>query len=167
MSPPGISFISVSERAFEKTKSSDLPKYYFNLEFYEKFRVKNQTPWTPAITIFYGLKKGIENILEIGLDKNFNNHKEMANYTRERIKKMQLQILPDNPSNALTVMKMPENINSTTVIRELKEKSGILFANGQGELKGKIIRIGHMGNYNIAKLDKALNSLKSVLKQQR
>lgn len=167
MSPPGISFISVSERAFEKTKSSDLPKYYFNLEFYEKFRVKNQTPWTPAITIFYGLKKGIENILEIGLDKNFNNHKEMANYARERIKKMQLQILPDNPSNALTVMKMSENINSTTVIKELKEKSGILFANGQGELKGKIIRIGHMGNYNIAKLDKALNSLKSVLKQQR
>jgi aspartate aminotransferase-like enzyme len=167
MSPPGISFISVSDRAFKKAGHSDLPRYYFNLEIYEKFRVKNQTPWTPAITIFYGLKKGIENILDTGLDKNFDNHKKMAHYVRERIKKMQLEILPENPSNALTAMKMPKNIDSTAVIKELKEKSGILFANGQGTLKGKIIRIGHMGNYSIVKLDRALNPLESVLNQQR
>jgi aspartate aminotransferase-like enzyme len=91
----------------------------------------------------------------------------MAHYVRERIKKMQVEILPENPSNALTAMKMPKNIDSTAIIKELKEKSGILFANGQGTLKGKIIRIGHMGNYSIVKLDRALNPLESVLNQQR
>lgn len=167
MSPPGLSFISINERAFEKTKKSNLPRYYFNLKIYENFMSKNQTPFTPAITIFYGFKKSIDNILKIGLEKNFTHHKELANYVRDRIRKMGPTILPEKPSNALTVMKMPENISSTAVIKDLKEKYGILFADGQGELKGKIIRIGHMGNYNVAKLGRALDALENVLDQRR
>lgn len=90
----------------------------------------------------------------------------MAHYVRERIRKMELQILPDNPSNALTVIRMPENISSTGIIQELKTKHGILFADGQAELKGKIIRIGHMGNYDITKLGGALDALENVLNQR-
>lgn len=167
MSPPGVSFISLSERAFEKTKKSDLPKYYFNLAIYEKFRIKNQTPWTPAINTFYGLRKGIDAIARLGIEKNFEHHAEMAHYVRERIRKMDLHTLADEPSNALTVVKMPQNISSTEVIKEIKEKHGVLFADGQSELKGKIIRIGHMGNYDVAKLGRALDALESVLNQWR
>ena len=167
MSPPGVSFISVSERALQKIEKSDLPKYYFRLAIYEKFREKHQTPWTPAITILYGLKKGTDMIFTMGLEENFEHHRKMAHYVREEVKKMGLEILAEFPSNALTVVKMPTNVSSTELIQEVKTKHGILFADGQSELKGKIIRIGHMGNYTIDKLGRALGALKSILNQRR
>lgn len=167
MSPPGVSFISVSERASGKIERSNLPKYYFKLAIYEKFRIKHQTPWTPAITILYGLKKGLDMILKMGIERNFEHHREMAHYVREEVKKMDLKILAEHPSNALTVVKMPDNVNSSAVIQEIKTKHGILFADGQSELKGKIIRIGHMGNYNIDTLGRALEALRDVLNQRR
>ncbi len=166
-SPPGVSFISVNERASRRIEKSDLPKYYFKLALYEKFRIKHQTPWTPAITILYGLRKGLDRILEMGLEKNFEHHQDMADYVRKEMKKMDLENLAEHPSNALTVVKMPDGVNSSAVIQEVKTKHGILFADGQSELKGKIIRIGHMGNYNIEKLGRALEALKDVLDQRR
>lgn len=166
MAPPGISFIAVSKRAFEKIEKSDLSKYYFHLPMYRNFIVKHQTPFTPAVTVLYGLRKGLDIILKKGLNENFNHHKMTAEHVRKRIKEMGYEILPDFPSNALTVVKMHSKIDSTTVIKEIKEKHHILFANGQQDLKGKIIRIGHMGNYDTKKLDKALDALQEVLKQR-
>ncbi|MEO0094717.1 MAG: alanine--glyoxylate aminotransferase family protein [candidate division WOR-3 bacterium] len=163
MAPPGIAFVGLSPRAFEKIKNSDTPRYYFNFSLYEKFLEKGQTPWTPAITILYGLKKGLEKITKIGIEENFLRHKKMADYVRERIKKMGYELFSESPSNGLTVVKMPEGMDSTEIIKECKEKYGILFANGQGEMKGKILRIGHMGNYNIRKLSRALDILEMVM----
>lgn len=166
MSPPGISFIAVSKRAQERIEKSDLLKYYFNLNSYEKFYQKGQTPFTPAITILYGLKKGLEKIMKIGIEENLARHKRVAQYVRNRIMEMGYELLPENPSNALTVIKMPPEMDSTEIIREIKEEYGILFANGQGELKGKILRIGHMGNYNIKKLSHVLEVLNKKLKRR-
>lgn len=164
MAPPGISFVSISPRAHDKIKRSDLPKYYFHIDAYEKFLEKGQTPWTPAITIMYGLQKGLNKIIREGVKPMFKRHARIADYVRKRVKKMGLEIFPERPSNALTVMKMPPNINSTDIIREIKEKHLILFANGQGEMRGKILRIGHMGNYTIAKVSKAVDILERVFK---
>ena len=166
MSPPGISFLSVSDRAFEKMQKSDLAGYYFDINIYEKFRIKNQTPWTPAINVFFALQIGLENILKKGVEETFDHHKKLAEYVRERIKSMDFELLPENPSNALTVIKM-QGDSSTEIIKELKEKHGILFADGQAELKGHIIRIGHMGNYNVSKVSRALNALETTLRQRR
>jgi aspartate aminotransferase-like enzyme len=166
MSPPGISFISINDRGFEKIKTTDLPGYYFDLNIYEKFRVRNQTPWTPAINVFYGLRIGLDNILKKGVKETFKHHEKMAEYVRERIKDMGLEILPENPSNALTVIKIL-NDSSTEIINEIKEKHGILFADGQADLKGSIIRIGHMGNYDVSKLSGALDALEMTLHQRR
>lgn len=166
MAPPGISFISVSKRALEKVKKSDLSKYYFHLPMYEKFMVRHETPFTPAITILYGMKKGLDTILKIGVNENFDHYKTTAQYVRKRTAEMGCKILPEFPSNALTVMIMPNGTNSTSVIKELKEKHHILFADGQQNLKGRIIRIGHMGIYDRKKLDKALDALQEVLAHQ-
>jgi aspartate aminotransferase-like enzyme len=166
MAPPGISFVSLSKRAFQRTEYSDLPKYYFNMSTYEKFRAKNQTPFTPAITILCGLKKGLDMILEQGVDENHARHAEMAKYVRQRVRAMGFEIFPEHPSNALTVLKMPQNVVSTPIIQRIKEEHGILFANGQANLRGTIIRIGHMGNYTIEKLAKALDILESVAGKQ-
>ncbi len=163
MAPPGIAFVSLSQRALERTKRSDLPKYYFNMSIYENFRTKNQTPFTPAITILCGLNKGLDMILEKGIDENYKKHAELAEYVRQRVRDMGFKIFPDSPSNALTVIKMPKDMVSTPIIKKIKEEHGILFANGQANLRGTIIRIGHMGNYTIEKLARALDILGSVV----
>lgn len=165
MSPPGAAFLSISDRAFEKTRVSDLPKYYFSLLLYEKFLEKGQTPWTPAITVLYGVKKGLSLIVKHGVAKNFQKHREMARYVRQRLVGMGLAIFPEHPSNALSVGRMPEGLDSTGIIKKIKEKYGILFANGQAEMKGKILRVGHMGNYSVPKLGRALDILERVLKK--
>ncbi len=165
MSPPGVSFIAINERAFEKTQKSDLPTYYFNLAICEKFRTKHQTPWTPAINVLYGLNKGITTILQTGLEQNYARHEDVAAYVRERVTNMGLETLARRPSNALTVVKMPRHLTSTDIIKELKEKHGVLFADGQGELSGKIIRIGHMGDYTKEKMRPALDALEHIIKR--
>jgi aspartate aminotransferase-like enzyme len=163
MAPPGIAFVSLSQRAAERIEHSDLPKYYFNMNIYEKFRNKNQTPFTPAITVVCGLHKGLDMIVENGIEENFKRHAGLAQYVRERVSAMGFELFAESPSNALTVIKMPKNTDSTPIIREIKEKHGILFANGQAHLRGTIIRVGHMGNYTIEKLGRALDILESVL----
>jgi len=167
MAPPGIAFLSLSKRALGRANDSDLPKYYFNIKTYEKFRAKNQTPFTPAITTLCGLNKGLNMIMETGLQQNFEKHKAIAEYVRKRVRSFGFELMPDNPSNALTVLKMPPGKDSTRIITEMKEKHGILFANGQADLRGTIIRIGHMGNYTIEKLKKALDILESVAGKER
>jgi aspartate aminotransferase-like enzyme len=165
MTPPGIAFVSLSSRALRRINDSDLPKYYFNMKTYEKFRSRNQTPFTPAITIISGLKKGLAMILEKGVEANFERHQEMAEYVRDRVRGMGFELMPEYPSNALTVLKMPPDQDSTPVIKVVKDEFGVLFANGQGDLKGKIIRIGHMGNYTIEKLCRALDGLQAVVER--
>ncbi len=163
MAPPGIAFVSFSQNAHLKMKNSDLPKYYFDFSLYEKFLEKGQTPFTPAITILYGLKKGLQKLISIGVEENFTRQKKMAEYVRNRFVKNGYELFSENPSNGLTVIRMPAGIDSTDIIKECKEKYGILFANGQGEMKGKILRVGHMGNYNIKKLSHALDIFDKVM----
>lgn len=167
MSPPGVAFLSVNDRAFLKMQQCDLPRYYFDLQIYDRFLNKQQTPWTPAITILYALRAGIDVILKRGLEQNFQLHRDIAQYVRGRIGKMALELFSENPSNALTVIKMPAGIISTDIIQEVKEKHGILFANGQGEMRGHILRIGHMGNYSVEKMKGALDALEVVLNRRR
>ncbi|MBN2621681.1 alanine--glyoxylate aminotransferase family protein [candidate division WOR-3 bacterium] len=167
MAPAGISFLSMSERASALMQTSDLPKYYFNLAIYDKFLVKHQTPWTPAVNIIYALKKGLDTILNTGLSEHLIHHEKIAHHVRTRVMAMGLSLLPEHPSNALTVIRMPSGVESTGIIQEIRDRYGILFANGQAELRGTILRIGHMGNYTIPKLDKALDILEKVLRQQR
>jgi len=167
MAPPGIAFISLSERAFEKCRMSDLPRYYFDLRKYEKFMEKGQTPWTPAITVLYGLQAGLARIISEGIEHNFNRHKKIARFVRGRIQDMGFEIFPETPSSALSVMKMPANMDSTPIIGDIKENHYILFSNGQAEMKGKILRIGHMGNYTIAKMKNVLNILEKTISKWR
>ncbi len=167
MAPPGVSFLSVNERAYKRVMQSELPKYYFNLKMYDDFSRRGQTPFTPAICTLFGLNKGIDIILKRGVRENIKYHTEIAEYARNCVKEMGLDILPLRPSNALTVIRMQNNIDSSDVILKVKNRYRILLANGQKDLKGKIIRIGHMGNSDKKKLKRAFDALSEVLKDWR
>lgn len=160
-SPPGLSFLACNEDAWTIIKASRSPRYYFDLLLYERFCQHNQTPWTPAISLFYALYQSLKSINQKGINYFWENHRMIAEYCRNEIKKMGLEIFPKNPSNGLTVIKLPENVDGTKIVDYIKKKHRLLFSNGQAELRGKIIRIGHMGYIKKTMINQALKAFKS------
>ena len=157
--PPGLAFISLSERAWELAGRMRGTRYYFDLKAYRKYAAKGQTPWTPAISLFYALNAGLKLAVGKGANRSWSAHGKMAQRVRTRLKGLGLEMLPRYPSAALTVYKMPEGVDGTKII-ELCKKDGFLFANGQADLRGKIVRIGHMGPVKPTMMDKALASFR-------
>ncbi len=158
--PPGLSFLACNEDAWTIIKEPRSPRYYFDLLLYERFCQQNQTPWTPAVSLFYGLYKTLKSINQKGIKHFWKNHRIIAEYCRKEIKKMGLEIFAKYPSNGLTVIKLPENVDGTKIVDYIKKKYRLLFSNGQAELRGKIIRIGHMGHIKKTMINQALKAFR-------
>ncbi len=153
--PPGLSFISVNGRAWELVEKSRRTRFYFDLRSCRKYLAKGQTPWTPAISLFYVLDMVLKRINSAGVKRYWAEHKRMAGYVRERVGRLGLGFFPQRPSNALTVINMPPGVDGVELALACK-KDKFLFANGQGDLRGKIVRIGHMGPVKQADMARAL-----------
>ena len=155
--PPGLAFIAASPRAWELIDKGRRTRFYFDLKAYRRFAEKGQTPWTPAISLFYGLDLALRKMG--GITGSWKRHKAMANHVRSYVKRLGLELFPQQPSNALTVIKMPEGVDGAQVVTGCK-KDGFLFGNGQAEMRGKIVRIGHMGPVKKSGMDQALACFK-------
>lgn len=166
--PPGLAFIAVNDRAWEVAEKCRAPRLYFDLRQYRRwFQEKGQTPWTPAISIFYALNRALGQMLEAGIDEVWARHKRVAEYLRKRVAEEELQLLPENPSNALTVIKMPEGVDGSVIVRTVLERERLLLANGQADLHRKIVRIGHMGSISKTEVGRAFDAFLKALNEQR
>jgi len=165
MIPPGLSFAGVSKKAWNMIKESNLPKYYFDFRKYEKLIDKSDSPWTPAITLMLGLEKALSMITEEGVDNFIARHKNDAEFVRKYIKDLGLGLFSKAPSNAVTAVNVPKDVDSSKLIKTLKSQ-GVTFAGGQAHLKGKIFRIAHMGGITRKDLESALFTLKEVLTKE-
>ncbi|OFV68090.1 MAG: class V aminotransferase [Candidatus Syntrophoarchaeum caldarius] len=146
--PPGLSMISVSERAMDRMVES--PPLYMDLKAYKKSADKGQTPYTPALPLFYALDEAINIVMEEGVDARIRRHTHLASMVRDAVKEWGLELFPrlndvSRYSNTVTAIKMPEGI-SADELRSRAKKMGVVIAGGQERLKGKIFRIGTMGN---------------------
>jgi serine---pyruvate transaminase len=148
MIPPGLAFIAVSERAWKLIEKSNLPRYYFDLKAAKKTLDKNDTPWTPAVTLFIGLDHALKMIKEEGIENIWTRHDKLARAIREGCKALGLKLFSSSPSNALTAVYVPEGVEFKKFNSVLKQKFGITVAGGQGHVKGKIFRISHLGYYD-------------------
>lgn len=165
MLPPGLAFASVSEKAWEFVKKSNLPKYYFDYAKEQKNLLKNQTAYTPAISLIVGLKEAVNIIKEIGLKTLFARYEQMADATRKAVLGMGLSLFaPDSPSGSITAIQSPPDIDGQAVVKQLRETHGITIAGGQSELKGKIFRIAHMGYVDRYDIIMTLAALEMTLK---
>jgi aspartate aminotransferase-like enzyme len=164
MLPPGLSFCSVSKKAWDMVKGSKLPKYYYDFKKYKKSKESDDTPFTPAITLTIGLKKALEGIKSAGIDNILKECETMAHTIRGAAEDMGLRIFSKSPSNAVTALSMPEGKDSSSLVKAMKER-GIVVANGQAHLKGKIIRIAHMGGIRKDDLTNTITALKEALKE--
>jgi serine---pyruvate transaminase len=145
MLPPGLSFISFSEKAWKMAEKSDLPKYYLDLKKCHKKIEDCDFPYTMAVTLVIALKKAVDMIKEQTIERVWDEHSKRAEATRQAFKKLRFRLLSKNPSDALTAIVLPEGVDSEKLVKLMRSKYGISIAGGQEKLKGKIIRISHLG----------------------
>jgi serine---pyruvate transaminase len=164
---PGLSFISVSPKAWALVEKSTSPRYYFDLRAYKKSIPTKETPYTPAITLITALHEALRMIREDGLDTVFARAKRLATACRAGVKALGLEFYPDEACmcNVLTSVKVPPNIDGAKIVTTMRKQYGISIAGGQGKLKGKIIRIAHMGYIDQFDLLVGLAGLELVLSQ--
>ncbi len=165
MLPPGLSFLSISEKTGKKIESSKLPGYYFDLKKYHKSLAQFDFPFTPAVSLILGLKKSLSLIREEGLENVLKRHQILAEATRAAVQAIGLELLAEKPANALTAVKVPEGIDGNELTKMLKEKYGINFAGGQAQLKGKIFRIAHLGYFDKLDIILAISALEMALSE--
>jgi len=167
MLPPGLAFVTLSDKALSFVEKSDIPKYYFNFKKELKKLVKdNETNFTPAVSLIMGLREALNMIKEDGLEKVFKRHARLADATRAAAKALGLELYaPDSPSNAVTAINAPAGIDGQKIVKILRDKHNITIAGGQSEAKGKIFRIAHMGYLDAYDIIMVVSALEMTLKE--
>lgn len=146
MLPPGLAFLSVSERAWKRADQSNLPKFYLDMKQERKSQQKNTTAFTPAVSLIRGLHAACEMMLSEGLPAMFERHRVMTLATHAGAKALSLELVAEkSPSHCLTAIFIPEEIGAGKVKKMLQNDHHMIVAGGQDDLKGKIIRIAHFG----------------------
>lgn len=147
MIPPGVGLVAFGPRAWEAYKNSKLPKFYWDAAKVKKSLDKCQNPYTPAVSLLFGLQEALKMIEEEGLKTIYARHELMAKMVRAAAKAIGLELLPDEKvsSSVVTAIKAPQGINAKDLQKVLREQYGITVAGGQRHLEGKIFRIGHLG----------------------
>src|SRR2546425_3305939 len=163
MTPPGLAMASVSERAWEAR--GDSPRFYFDWERTRKAQTSLDAPFTPPVSLIAGLDVALGLLLDAGLEATFERHVRLGRACREGAKAMGLELFsPDEDRSAVvTAIRAPDGIDATEVVRDLRDRFGITIANGQGALKGKIFRIGHIGYFDVFDITTALAAVELVL----
>jgi len=148
MLPPGLAFMSVSDKAYKLAESATIPSFYFDLKKYKKSLDKNDVPWTPAISLVVGLQRILQMVKEEGIENVWARHEKLAIATRAAMKALGLSLLAKEPSNAVTSVFLPDSVDGGKFVKTLRDDLGVTLAGGQEHLKGKIFRIAHMGYCN-------------------
>jgi aspartate aminotransferase-like enzyme len=165
MLPPGLAFVSVSEKAWKKAETSKLPRFYFNFKKERENLAKNQTNFTSPITLIIGLNESLKMLRTEGLDNVFKRHGTLAHATRKAVHAIGLELYSkDTPSNAVTAIMTPPGIDGQAVYKNLREKYGITAAGGQDSARGKIFRIAHLGYVDKFDVITAIAGIEMVLK---
>ncbi len=164
--PPGLSFVALSERAWERIENGKNPRYYFDFRREKKALAKQTTAFTPAVSLLYGLSEVLSRIREIGLERLFAHYACLSGACRAGIEALGLELFAKTPCEALTIVKVPEGIDGARLMKLMREKYRVTMAGGQAKLKGKVVRIAHLGYQGpldvitaLATLEMALNEL--------
>ena len=166
MTAPGLAFVSMNERAWAKADANtSQARFYFDLRRHQNSAKSGQTPWTPAVSVWFQLDKAIQMMFAEGMDNVYERHHRLATMTRNGVKAMGLQLLATEgvESDTVTAIRLPEGIDGSRLLRVAQEKYNTVFAGGQGSLRGKIIRFGHLGWVHEPDITAGLEALQGSL----
>jgi aspartate aminotransferase-like enzyme len=171
MIPPGLAYLSVSERAWQRMETAKQPRFYFDLRKERKSQVKGETAFTPAVALVCGLSAAMDFIrkagngnLSDGRDALIHNAETSAAMVRAGVQALGLGLFaPTCPSAAVTAVLAPKGVDSSAIVKEFRERFSMVIANGQGEMKGKLFRIAHLGYYDYMDALGIIGALEQIL----
>ncbi len=171
MIPPGLAYCAVSERAWAAMETAKNPRYYFDLRKERRAGEKGESAFTPAIALVSALAAALDYIrtaahgdLAAGRKALIRNAEVAAEMTRAAAKALGLSLFAfDAPANALTAIVPPGNIDSGIIVKDFRDRFGAVVANGQGEMKGKLFRIAHLGFYDYLDTIGIIGALEHVI----
>jgi aspartate aminotransferase-like enzyme len=164
---PGLAFVAISERAWKANAEAKCPRFYFDWASYRKsYGLPNpENPFTPAISLVQGLAAGLKLYFDAGMENNLARHEELSRATKEGVKALGLDLFGEHPERAwaVTAVRAPEGIDGGELVKKVRADHSIILAPGQGPLKGKIFRIGHLGYYDRFDIIRCLAALELTL----
>jgi aspartate aminotransferase-like enzyme len=165
MTPPGLSLAAVSPAALERARRTSSPRVYLDWARALAAQADDVTPFTPAVPLIRGLDVAIELLLRDGLETGWDRSRRLGRACREGAKAMGLELFsPDEDRSAVvTAISLPEGVDGAVIARSMVERSGVTVAGGQDELKGRIVRIGHIGYVGLDEVTAALVALETAL----
>lgn len=165
MTPPGLSLVTVSEAAWERSRRATMPRFYFDWERMRTALATGSTPFTPAVTIVAALDVALGMLLDEGLEAAFARHAALGRACREGAKAMGLELFsPDEDRSAIvTAILTPDGVDARELVLALRDRFGITVAGGHGELGPRMFRIGHIGHYDVFDITTALSAVEVLL----
>jgi serine---pyruvate transaminase len=164
---PGLVFVAISDAAWAATKDATNPRMYFDWATYTKFYdlPDPENPWTPAISVVQGLHKALELYFGDGPEAAFARHALLSRAIKDGVRALGLDLFGEGLERAWTVtaIRAPEGIDADTICARIRADHGIVLAPGQGPLKGKVFRIGHLGYYDRLDMIRGLAALEMTL----
>lgn len=162
MIPPGLAYLSISPAAIAKMGAGRQPCYYFDLMAAIKSAENGDTPYTPAITLVLAMQQAVRMIREEGIENVTARHAANAGAVRAAVTALGLELFASTPSNAVTAARPPEG-TAGEIVNTMEQKYGVKIAGGQAKLKGKIIRLGHLGCYSRDDMQTMIGALEGAL----
>jgi aspartate aminotransferase-like enzyme len=164
--PPGLAFVALSEKSKKSMENSNLPKFYFDLKKYIKYlKEKQESPYTPAITLVVGLRFACELILKEGLDTIQAKHTKLRNYLGKELLNLGFEyFVTDKKARGNTLVAVTHlGIQDMDIFREAIDKNGVTIAGGQGDYVRKLLRIGCLGKITKINIDRTIEEIRKVL----
>ncbi len=168
MLPPGLAFISMSERAWDAHAEAKMPRFYFDAALYKRYYEIGQPPFTPGLSVMFAMDLALDKMLAEGMGSVFERHASIARQTRDGVRGLGLSIFPEvesTASNTITAVGIPEGVDAAKLLTLMRTEHDVVLSGGQGSLSGQIFRIGHLGLTTPEDIQDVIDSLKIVLPQ--
>jgi aspartate aminotransferase-like enzyme len=163
--PPGIAMFAASRRAWERMERSAVPRFYFDARKAREFAKTGQTPWTPPISIVFALDVALGRYHAEGQDAVYERHARYARSVRAALAALGFSILSRPDAHSVTVVAAypPEGVDASALLKRLRERYGVVLSGGQGDLSGKIVRFGTMGDVSEGDIIGAIGAIELTL----
>ncbi len=164
MVPPGVAFLSISQKAWKQSESATLPHYYFDFKKEKKNGANGESSWTPSTAIILALGEALKYVKQVGMANLIENAQLLARATRSAVQELGLELFAaQSPGASVTAVKAPRGMDSGVIVKEFRKRFGAIIANGQGSMKGQIFRIAHLGYFDFADLFGVIAGLELIL----
>ncbi|HEY7306612.1 MAG TPA: alanine--glyoxylate aminotransferase family protein [Bryobacteraceae bacterium] len=163
MIPPGLTFLSISPKAWALADSAKAPHYYFDLKREKKNAAAGESAWTPNIALLLALAEALKYIKSIGMDKLVGNAQLLARATRDAVQALGLELFSSSPGSSVTAVRAPAGMDSGVIVKEFRTRFNAIITNGQGSMKGQIFRLAHLGYFDFHDLFAIVAELELIL----